>query len=130
MRNVTHAAAAAAVLMLASPALAIYQEPTVPQTDRSEQIPGSSIKLDRDSDTPPTEEKKAKKEVKPREPERTPRQATRKPPKEDQTDKAMSPETGRAIGRVIEFGLGGRMGMGGHGGDHGMMGGDRGMRDR
>ncbi len=127
MRNVTYAAAATAFLMLASPALAIYQEPTVPRTDQSEQIPGTSIKLDRDSDAPPTEKEKVKKEVKPLEPERTPRQATRKPTREDQTDKAMSPETGRAIGTVIEFGLGG---MGGRGEDHGMMGCDRGMRNR
>lgn len=97
----------------------------------SDQIPGDSIKLDRDSDTPSTEKRKTQKETvaKPREPERTPRQVTRKPPKEEQTDKGVSPETGRAIETVIEFGLGGRLGMGGHGEDRGTMGG-RGMRDR
>jgi hypothetical protein len=113
MRKVIHAVAAIGLLTLASPARAIYQEPTEPQTDRSEQIPSNSIKLDRDSDTPPAETKKIKKEreVKPREPERTPRQATRKPAKEEQTDRPISPETGRAIGTIIQFGLGGRFGM-------------------
>lgn len=122
MQNIIGIGGAAAVglLMLASPAFAIYRESTVPQTDQSEQIPSKTIKLDQD--TPSTDQKKKKEVVKPREPER-PRQATRKPAKEE-TDKGNSADTNRAIGTMLDIGIGVGMGMGRRGGEMG------GMRDR
>jgi hypothetical protein len=125
MRKVTYRAAVIGFLTLSFPAFAIYQEPNVPQTDRSEQIPGNSIKLDQNSDKPSTEKKKPQKDVKPRDTERAaPRQATRKPPKGDQPEQGTSPEMQRAVGTMLDIGIGVGLGMGRHGGD------DRGMRDR
>ncbi len=116
MRSLTHTVTGIALLALVSPALAIYQEPNQPKTDRSDPIPGNSVKLDQD-DHPTTEKKTPQKQVKPREREVTPRQATRKPAREEQPDRGVSPETGRAIQTMIGIGVGVGMGMGRRGGD-------------
>ncbi len=136
MSRLTFAALSFAVLLLWSGSAQAILRETHPTTDQGEQIPSKTIKLDQGSDTPPAEPKKPKKEAKT--PDRTqqdrpPRQAIKKPAKDDQNNGTNSAETGRAVGNMIGIGIGIGMGMGmggGHrgedrGGFGGRMGGER-----
>jgi len=128
MSRLVAAASFAGLLLWVGSAQAILRE-THPTTDTGEQIPSKTIKLDQGSDTPPAEPKK-KKEVKtPSKPtDRPPRQATKKPGKDEQNDGSSSAEAGRAVGTMIGIGVGIGLGMGhGRGDDDrgGRFGGDR-----
>lgn len=131
MRTTPTMAVAMSLLVLTTSAQAVYREPTVPQTDHSEQIPNKTIKLNRDDDAPPVTTKKPVREVKPREPEHKPvRQTARRRPDDDRPpprDQGLSPDAAAALGTAIGIGAGIGLGgmMRGRGGDD-----MRGMRDR
>jgi hypothetical protein len=116
MRSITPAVAIIGIFALVSPSLAIYQEPNVPHADNSEAIPGKSVKLDQDGQ--PASDNKTPRQAKPRERDSLSHQTARKPSREEQTERGMSPEASRALGTAIGIGLGvGMMGFGRRGGD-------------
>ena len=131
MRIASCAVMVLGVVVAAAPVQAVYREPSTPPPEQGEQIPGKSIKLDTNTDTPPPAEKvekmvEKKHKEREKEPERTVSRQRRHAPDDagpPPRENGMSPDAARALGTAIGvgvgIGLGGGMGIGRHGGDDG-----------